>query len=141
MQQWDPEAASATVEAQVATVITSSGLQVVSIPPPKYTDAARANKVQGNVLVIATFKADGTVGSPQVIRGLGYGLDEAALDVVKHVNSILRESTEDRLMSPEQCECHSYCLTVDRHVDKGRLLPSMRFRRRHINVRCRLNGL
>jgi TonB family protein len=67
------------------TVFATSGLQVVSIPPPKYTDAAKANKVQGNVLVIATFKADGTVGSPQVIRGLGYGLDEAALDVVKHV--------------------------------------------------------
>ena len=65
--------------------MNSSGLQVLSIPTPKYTDSARTNKVQGSVIVIATFKADGSVGSPQVVRGLGYGLDEAALDVVKHV--------------------------------------------------------
>ena len=63
----------------------NSRLQVLSMPQPKYTDAARASKVQGTVWVIATFKADGSVGSPQVVRGLGYGLDEAALEVVKHV--------------------------------------------------------
>ena len=49
----------------------SFGLQVVYVPAPKYTDAAKANKIQGSVFVIATFRADGTVANPQVVKGIG----------------------------------------------------------------------
>ena len=66
----------------------SFGLQVVYVPAPKYTDAAKANKIQGSVFVIATFRADGTVADPQVVKGIGYGLDEEALNVVRHVKFV-----------------------------------------------------
>ncbi len=46
---------------------------------PKYTDDAIAAKVQGVVLLQAVIRKDGSVDSFQVIRGLGFGLEESAI--------------------------------------------------------------
>lgn len=50
-------------------------------PPPAYTDEARARRIQGIVVVRVVLGADGTVKVATVVRGLGYGLDEKAIDV------------------------------------------------------------
>ncbi|MBK6315130.1 MAG: energy transducer TonB [Blastocatellia bacterium] len=50
-------------------------------PRPEYTDEARARRIQGNVVVRVVLGADRTVKAATVVRGLGYGLDEKAIDV------------------------------------------------------------
>ncbi len=67
-----------------------------------YPEAARAARVEGRVLVEMTVLPDGTVSEPFVVDGLGSGLDEEALRVVRQarfVNSV-GEPREIRLPVP-----------------------------------------
>ena len=50
---------------------------------PLYTEAARLNGVQGEVLMELVVRQDGSVGDVRIVRGLGHGLDERALDAVR----------------------------------------------------------
>jgi len=49
---------------------------------PAYTDEARAARVEGNVLIQAIVRKDGTVDSFKILRGLGYGLDQSAITTI-----------------------------------------------------------
>jgi TonB family protein len=51
--------------------------------PPLYSDAARVRGIEGFVTVEARIAADGTVKRLQVVKRLGYGLDENALLAVR----------------------------------------------------------
>jgi periplasmic protein TonB len=51
-------------------------------PLPLYTEDARKARVEGLVLLQAVVRKDGTVDSFKVIRGLGYGLDESAINTI-----------------------------------------------------------
>ena len=51
--------------------------------PPLYSDDARAQGVEGIVTVEVRVGADGSVKRLQVVKGLGYGLDENALVAVR----------------------------------------------------------
>src|SRR5204863_98084 len=48
-----------------------------------YSEEARRNNVVGDVLMEVVVRADGTVGSARVTRGLGFGLDERAVAAVR----------------------------------------------------------
>jgi TonB family protein len=48
-------------------------------PEPDYTDEARQAHIQGTVVLDVTIRADGTGKVNKVERGLGYGLDEKAI--------------------------------------------------------------
>lgn len=50
---------------------------------PPYTEEARRAKVQGLVVLEAVVRRDGSVGEVKVLKGLGYGLDESAVETVK----------------------------------------------------------
>jgi protein TonB len=50
---------------------------------PEFTDAARKAKYQGTVEVTIIVDADGTVRDPHVVKAVGLGLDERALEAVK----------------------------------------------------------
>jgi TonB family protein len=54
----------------------------LSMPMPSYTQEARDARIEGIVLLQAIVRKDGTVDSFKVLRGLGYGLDESAIDTV-----------------------------------------------------------
>jgi len=54
----------------------------ISQPLPPYTPEAREAKIQGVVLISATIRKDGTVADAVVTKGLGYGLDESALQTI-----------------------------------------------------------
>ncbi|MDR3763168.1 MAG: TonB family protein [Acidobacteriota bacterium] len=56
---------------------------ILSKPSPVYTEAARARRIEGEVLLNVTFSADGRVHVQGILRGLGYGLDEAAVRAVQ----------------------------------------------------------
>ena len=52
-------------------------------PIPDYTDKARKAKVQGTIVVRVVVTIDGRAEHISVIKGLGFGLDENAMEAVK----------------------------------------------------------
>ncbi len=61
---------------------------VTSKPTPAYTEQARKQRVQGEVLLQVVFTASGQVQVLRVVRGLGYGLDESAIQAAQRVRFI-----------------------------------------------------
>jgi len=57
--------------------------KVVSYSPPAYTPQARAARIEGVVTVQAEFDIDGNFKVLGIIKGLGYGLDEKALEALQ----------------------------------------------------------
>jgi TonB family protein len=55
---------------------------LVSKVEPDYSEEARAAKYQGTVVVAVTIATDGTAQDMRVVRGLGLGLDEKALQAI-----------------------------------------------------------
>ncbi|MDX2050903.1 MAG: TonB family protein [Polyangiaceae bacterium] len=55
----------------------------ISVPQPAYTSAARAAAIEGKVRIRLTVDATGAVQNVELISGLGYGLDEAAIAAAK----------------------------------------------------------
>lgn len=51
-------------------------------PRPAFTAEAKARKVSGSILLSIVIGKDGAVRDVKVLRGLGYGLDESAVDTV-----------------------------------------------------------
>jgi TonB family protein len=52
-------------------------------PAPAYSDEARKAKYQGNVVVMIVVDAQGNVTDAQVVRPVGVGLDENAVEIVR----------------------------------------------------------
>jgi TonB family protein len=50
---------------------------------PEYTTEARGAKLQGTVMLLITVGTDGRAGNMKVLRSLGLGLDEKAIEAVK----------------------------------------------------------
>jgi TonB family protein len=57
----------------------STPVEITFKPNPVYTDEARRLKLEGEVLLEVSFSANGTLHVNRVVRGLGHGLDEAAV--------------------------------------------------------------
>lgn len=58
---------------------------ILSKPNPVYTDEARKLRIEGEVLVEVVFRASGQVQTVRVVKGLGHGLDEAALHAAEQI--------------------------------------------------------
>jgi len=54
-------------------------VEITFKPLPVYTEEARSLKLEGEVLLEVTFSTNGTLHVNRVVRGLGHGLDEAAI--------------------------------------------------------------
>lgn len=52
---------------------------------PPYPEEAKRNGIEGTVLLRVRVEADGRVSEVEVLRGLGYGLDEAAREGIKRI--------------------------------------------------------
>jgi TonB family protein len=76
-----PSAKDGTVRAGVGGVSTPA---CVSCPPPKYSSEARAAKLQGTVVLQATITVDGRAINISVVKALGKGLEEKAIEAVKN---------------------------------------------------------
>jgi TonB family protein len=77
------EAPRRVVVAPAASVITP--VEVISKPTPIYTDQARELKIEGEVVLEIEFSASGSLRVVRVVRGLGYGLDEAAVTAAQQM--------------------------------------------------------
>ena len=54
-------------------------VEITYKPNPVYTEEARALKLEGEVLLEVMFSANGQLHVNRVVRGMGHGLDEAAI--------------------------------------------------------------
>jgi TonB family protein len=57
----------------------TTGVEITYKPNPVYTNEARDLKLEGEVLLEVQFLANGQLHVNRVVRGLGHGLDEAAI--------------------------------------------------------------
>jgi len=60
-------------------------VEIVFKPKPVYTDEARKLKLEGEVLLEVMFGANGELHVNRVVRGLGHGLDEAAVSAAHKI--------------------------------------------------------
>jgi TonB family protein len=59
--------------------------EILSKPTPIYTEEARAKKIEGEVLLEVVFEASGKIHVVRVVRGLGHGLDDAAVRAAEQI--------------------------------------------------------
>lgn len=59
--------------------------EILSKPVPVYTEEARAKKIEGEVLLQVVFEASGRLHVVRVVRGLGHGLDDAAIHAAEQI--------------------------------------------------------
>jgi TonB family protein len=67
------------------TGAAATPVEITYKPNPVYTDEARNMKLEGEVLLDMSFSANGTLQVNRVVRGLGHGLDEAAVAAAKKI--------------------------------------------------------
>jgi len=59
--------------------------EILSKPVPTYTAEARAQRIEGEVLLEVVFEASGRIRVLKVVHGLGYGLDDAAIRAAEQI--------------------------------------------------------
>ena len=59
--------------------------EIVSKPAPVYTDEARKLHIEGEVLLEVVFESSGKLRVARVVRGLGHGLDDAAVRAAEQI--------------------------------------------------------
>jgi TonB family protein len=59
--------------------------RILHIYLPEYTAKAREKKIEGEVVVRALFQHDGKIKSARVEKGIGFGLDDRAVEAVKRL--------------------------------------------------------
>jgi TonB family protein len=64
---------------QLETGLATTPVEITYKPNPVYTDEARQLRLEGEVLLEVSFSANGHLQVNRVTRGLGHGLDEAAI--------------------------------------------------------------
>jgi TonB family protein len=55
---------------------------IVQKAEPQYSEEARAARLQGTVIVVVVVGTDGLTHDPHILRGLGLGLDENAVEAI-----------------------------------------------------------
>jgi TonB family protein len=73
------ELSHGTPKPQLDSGPPTNAVEITYKPNPVYTDEARALKLEGEVLLEVSFGANGQLHVNRVVRGLGHGLDEAAM--------------------------------------------------------------
>ncbi|MBO0912379.1 MAG: energy transducer TonB [Acidobacteria bacterium] len=63
----------------------STEVEILYKPKPVYTEEARRLKIEGEVLLEVVFEATGELRVNRVVRGLGHGLDEAAVNAANKI--------------------------------------------------------
>src|SRR6201997_638121 len=78
-----PAAAQSKVAQAAPTKIVPA--EILSKPTPIYTDEARAKRIEGEVLLEVVFEANGKLRVVRIVRGLGHGLDDAAVHAAEQI--------------------------------------------------------
>lgn len=78
-------AAPAVVRTAAATVPAQTPVEILSKPRPVYTAEAREKKIEGEVQLEVMFSSSGAIHVVRVVRGLGFGLDESAVNAASQI--------------------------------------------------------
>lgn len=78
-------AAAPTTKVHVDEKPALTPVEILFKPLPTYTQEARQMHLEGEVLVRVVFGASGDLHVEQVVKGLGHGLDEAALRAARQI--------------------------------------------------------
>ena len=81
----DVAAASAPTARPIEKKPNLQPVEIVFKPRPVYTPEARRLHVEGEVLLDVVFTASGSLRINRVVKGLGHGLDDAALVAAQHI--------------------------------------------------------
>jgi TonB family protein len=73
------------VRPAAATTPRTEPVEILFKPKPVYTDEARQRRIEGEVLLQVTFSATSHLEVLRVAKGLGYGLDEAAVTAARQI--------------------------------------------------------
>jgi TonB family protein len=68
-----------------AAIAKITPAEIISKPNPVYTDEARSKKIEGEVLLEVVFEATGKIHVLRIVRGLGHGLDDAAVHAAEQI--------------------------------------------------------
>jgi TonB family protein len=79
------EPALAKAQTAAAKVSPIAPVAIQSKPAPVYTEEARRLRVEGDVVVQVVFSATGEIRIVGVVKGLGHGLDEAAVAATRQI--------------------------------------------------------
>jgi TonB family protein len=74
---------AASAAARIGPAAASSRRGLLREVKATYSEEARRANIVGDVVMEVVVRADGTVGSARVTRGLGFGLDERAAAAVR----------------------------------------------------------
>ena len=69
---------------------------------PEYTEEARAEKIAGTVLLSIVIETDGSASSFQILKGVGFGLDEKAVEAIGQWK--FKPGTKDGVPVPVQAQ-------------------------------------
>jgi TonB family protein len=81
----DAEVATAPQARAAQRETPPTPVEITFKPRPEYTDQARQKRIEGEVLVRVMFSATGKVQVLNIVRGLGFGLDENALRAAQQI--------------------------------------------------------
>ena len=59
--------------------------EILSKRKPIYTEEARAKRIEGEVLLEVVLEATGKIRVLKIVRGLGHGLDDAAVRAAEQI--------------------------------------------------------
>ena len=94
-----------TVQSRPAAVAANiTPAEIISKPLPVYTDEARQKKIEGEVLLEVVLEASGKIHVLRVVRGLGHGLDDAAVRAAEQIH--FKPATKDGQPSDSTAVLH-----------------------------------
>jgi TonB family protein len=80
-----PESGAAGARPGVGGEAGTQSVVVLDKPLPVYTEDGRRHHVEGDVTLAVIFPASGPIHVLRVLKGLGYGLDEAAIRAAQQI--------------------------------------------------------
>ncbi len=81
----DAEAVAPTRAKPAETVAKMTPAEILAKPTPVYTAEAKKLRIEGEVLLEVVFESSGKLRVVRVVRGLGHGLDEAAIHAAEQI--------------------------------------------------------
>jgi periplasmic protein TonB len=85
VQLGTPPAAASERTFGASSLSAATPPKITYKPEPVYTEEAKAHHIEGDAVVKVIFRANGTIDVLGLVRGLGYGLDEPALQVARAI--------------------------------------------------------
>jgi len=86
-------AVNPTRQPAVKRQAAAESLEITFKPRPNYTEEARRARIEGDVVLEVLFTASGTLRVLRVVRGLGHGLDQNAMEAAAKIR--FRPATEN----------------------------------------------